>query len=169
MRLYGEPWSVDEQNTSDYNLSMSAKRHTKYDWDAKSIRALRRYMGLSQQQMSAELGVRQQTVSEWETGMYQPRGGMRTLLTLVAERVGFVGPAKSEIPISPHAWRDAPIARLALKPRAINALHDAGHYKVGQVLDLWQEGSEHLLAIPNFGRKSLDDLERELRKHGLIY
>jgi DNA-binding XRE family transcriptional regulator len=148
---------------------MSAKRHVKYDWDAESIRALRRYMGLSQQQMSEELGVRQQTVSEWETGMYQPRGGMRTLLTLVAERVGFAGPATSETPSSSYEWHDIPIARLDLKPRAINALHDAGHYHIGQVLDLWQQGSERLLAIPDFGRKSLDDLERELRKHGLIY
>ena len=101
--------------------------------------------------------------------MYQPRGGMRTLLTRVAERVGLAGPAKSETPSYPYEWHDIPIARLDLKPRAINALHDAGHYHIGQVLDLWQQGSEHLLAIPDFGRKSLDDLEHELRKHGLIY
>jgi DNA-directed RNA polymerase alpha subunit len=94
---------------------------------------------------------------------------MRTLLTLVAERVGFADPATSETPASPHGWRDIPVARLDLKPRAINALHDAGHYHIGQVLDLWQQGSEQLLAIPDFGRKSLEDLERELRKHGLIY
>ncbi len=148
---------------------MSAKRHVKYEWDAQSIRALRRYMGLSQQQMSEELGVRQQTVSEWETGMYEPRGGMCTLLTLVAERVGFVGPAPSETPASPHTWRDVPVARLDLKPRAIKALHNAGHYYVGQVLELWQQGRENLMAIPDFGQKSLEDLEREFRKHGLIY
>jgi hypothetical protein len=148
---------------------MSAKRYVEYEWDAESIRALRRYMGLSQQQMSDELGVRQQTVSEWETGMYQPRGGMRTLLTLVAERVGFVGPTTSEKPNSPHEWHDVPIARLDLKPRAINALHNTGYRYVGQVLELWQQGVETVLAIPDFGRKSLDDLERELRKHGLIY
>jgi putative transcriptional regulator len=148
---------------------MSAKRHVQYEWDADSIRALRRHMGLSQQQMSEELGIRQQTVSEWETGMYQPRGGMRTLLTLVAERVGFVGPATSERPNAPHEWHNVPVARLDLKPRAINALHNAGHHQVGQVLELWQQGPKTLLAIPDFGRKSLDDLERELRKHGLIY
>jgi DNA-binding transcriptional regulator YiaG len=39
--------------------------------------------------MSEELGTRQQTISEWETGMYRPRGGMNRLLTLVAERAGF--------------------------------------------------------------------------------
>jgi len=65
------------------------RRKVKYQWDAESIRALRKYLGLTQQQMSEELGTRQQTISEWETGMYRPRGGMNRLLTLVAERAGF--------------------------------------------------------------------------------
>jgi DNA-binding transcriptional regulator YiaG len=33
--------------------------------------------------------VRQQTVSEWETGAYRPRGASDRLLTIVAERAGF--------------------------------------------------------------------------------
>ncbi len=65
------------------------RRKVKYQWDAESIHALRRYMGLTQQQMAEELGTRQQTISEWETGMYCPRGGMNRLLTLVAEGEGF--------------------------------------------------------------------------------
>ena len=65
------------------------RRKVKYQWDAESIRALRKYMGLTQQQMSDELGTRQQTISEWETGMYRPRGGINRLLTLVADQVGF--------------------------------------------------------------------------------
>ncbi|HEY73366.1 MAG TPA: helix-turn-helix transcriptional regulator [Thermoflexia bacterium] len=66
-----------------------SKRKVKYQWDAKSIRALRDSMEMTQQQMSEELGTRQQTISEWETGMYCPRGGMNRLLTLVAEKAGF--------------------------------------------------------------------------------
>ena len=65
------------------------RRRVKYQWDAESVRALRKHMGMTQQQMSDELGTRQQTISEWETGMYRPRGGMNRLLTLVAERAGF--------------------------------------------------------------------------------
>jgi DNA-binding transcriptional regulator YiaG len=53
------------------------------------VRALRRHLGLSQAALSSELGVRQQTVSEWETGLYQPRGASARLLTLVAERADF--------------------------------------------------------------------------------
>lgn len=66
-----------------------SRRKVTYRWDAESIRALREHLGLTQQQMSEELGTRQQTISEWETGMYRPRGGMNRLLVLVAERAGF--------------------------------------------------------------------------------
>jgi DNA-binding transcriptional regulator YiaG len=58
-------------------------------WDAGRVRALRRHLGLTQAALSAELGIRQQTVSEWETGAYQPRGAAARLLSLVAERAGF--------------------------------------------------------------------------------
>ena len=61
----------------------------KRDWEAEGVRALRRHLGLSQQQMAAELGTRQQTVSEWETGLYRPRGASARLLTIIAERAGF--------------------------------------------------------------------------------
>jgi DNA-binding XRE family transcriptional regulator len=65
------------------------RRRAKYQWDAGSVRALRKYLGLTQQEMAEELGTRQQTISEWETGMYRPRGGMNRLLTLVADGKGF--------------------------------------------------------------------------------
>ncbi|HDQ73804.1 MAG TPA: XRE family transcriptional regulator [Chloroflexi bacterium] len=70
-------------------FGLSEGKERRYHWNSQSIRALRDYMGLTQQQMADELGTRQQTISEWETGMYQPRGGMNRLLTLVAERAGF--------------------------------------------------------------------------------
>ncbi|UCH51842.1 MAG: helix-turn-helix transcriptional regulator [Chloroflexota bacterium] len=59
------------------------------DWDKKRVRALRQHMKLTQAKLAEELGTRQQTISEWETGMYKPRGTSATLLTLVAERSGF--------------------------------------------------------------------------------
>jgi len=55
-------------------------------WDADRIRALRERLGLSQRQLADELGVRQQTVSEWETGVYRPRGASLRVLRMVAER-----------------------------------------------------------------------------------
>jgi DNA-binding transcriptional regulator YiaG len=66
---------------------MKDKKRAK--WDSARVRALREHMGLTQQEMADQLGTRQQTISEWETGMYQPRGATSTLLTMVAERAGF--------------------------------------------------------------------------------
>jgi DNA-binding transcriptional regulator YiaG len=65
---------------------MSRRKAT---WDAGGVKALRQHMGLTQQQLAQELGTRQQTISEWETGMYRPRGASDRLLSLVAEQAGF--------------------------------------------------------------------------------
>ncbi|MFW6150225.1 MAG: helix-turn-helix domain-containing protein [Chloroflexota bacterium] len=58
-------------------------------WDRRRIRALRQHLGLTQGKLAARLGIRQQTVSEWETGRYEPRGSSETLLSMVAEQSGF--------------------------------------------------------------------------------
>lgn len=57
-------------------------------WDGAEVRRLRQALRLTQQELAVELGVRQQTVSEWETGLYQPRGASARLLDIVAERAG---------------------------------------------------------------------------------
>ena len=57
-------------------------------WNARAVRSLRRRLGLSQQTLAQELGVRQQTISEWETGLYAPRGASRRVLSILAERAG---------------------------------------------------------------------------------
>ena len=61
----------------------------KQGWDSQRIQTLRRHLGLTQQQLANTLGVRQQTISEWETGMYQPRGASSTLLSIIAEQARF--------------------------------------------------------------------------------
>jgi len=58
-------------------------------WNSELIRALRLHMGLTQAEMARELGVRQQTVSEWEKGVYAPTRATSKHLTLVAEQAAF--------------------------------------------------------------------------------
>ena len=65
------------------------KRSKQVKWNSKSIHLLRSHMGMTQQEMAVKLGIRQQTVSDWETGMYEPRGTSNTLLNIIAERTGF--------------------------------------------------------------------------------
>lgn len=55
-------------------------------WTAERIAGLRAELGLTQAEMAEELGVRQQTVSEWETGRYEPRGASVRMLSHLAER-----------------------------------------------------------------------------------
>jgi DNA-binding transcriptional regulator YiaG len=59
---------------------------TRKGWDADAVQQLRRRLGLTQRELAEELGVRQQTVSEWETGVYRPRGASARMLRHVAER-----------------------------------------------------------------------------------
>jgi len=61
----------------------------KTKWHSQRIQALRHHLGLTQRELASRLGTRQQTISEWETGMYQPRGASATLLSIVADRAKF--------------------------------------------------------------------------------
>jgi DNA-binding transcriptional regulator YiaG len=63
--------------------------HVEREWSADEVRALRRHLGLTQEELSERLGMRQQTVSEWEVGKHRPRGASVTLLTVIAESAGF--------------------------------------------------------------------------------
>ncbi|EKQ69273.1 putative transcriptional regulator [Leptolyngbyaceae cyanobacterium JSC-12] len=58
-------------------------------WDSELIRALRQHMNMTQAELAKELGVRQQTVSEWEKGLYAPTRASSKYLTLVAEKANF--------------------------------------------------------------------------------
>jgi transcriptional regulator with XRE-family HTH domain len=92
---------------------MPVKRTRTDSWDGTRVRALRRHLQYTQQQLSDELGTRQQTVSEWETGMYRPRGASARLLTLIAERAGFGYQTNGELADSaavaaPDARQEAP-------------------------------------------------------------
>lgn len=66
------------------------KKSVQAPWDPEKVRALRQHLSLSQAEMADQLGTRQQTISEWETGAYSPRGISRSLLSRIAEEAGFI-------------------------------------------------------------------------------
>ena len=68
---------------------MAEAKKKKRQWSKEDIQALRQHLKLTQARMAEELGTRQQTISEWEKGMYKPRGASATLLSMIAERSGF--------------------------------------------------------------------------------
>lgn len=93
-----------ERKTSTY-------RPVSRQWDADAVRALRTSLGLTQGELAEELGVRQQTVSEWETNVYKPRGASAKLLSMVAEQADFTYRAESSVPEAPTPAGDTDAPR----------------------------------------------------------
>ena len=61
---------------------------------------------------------------------------------------------------------ERPIAELGLSERPTEMLAKAGITTVRQALDRFAQGEASLLSIEGFGRKSLADLKKSLRKFG---
>ncbi len=72
----------------EYRVEASEKGEPQ--WDGELVEGLRRHMQLTQGELAEELGVRQQTISEWERGAYLPSRATSKYLTLVAERERFI-------------------------------------------------------------------------------
>ena len=56
------------------------------EWNSEGVARLRYDLGWSQEKLSNALGVRQQTVSDWETGLHRPTGASVRLLSIVKEQ-----------------------------------------------------------------------------------
>ncbi len=76
-------------------------------------------------------------------------------------------PLKDEEGI-PDRIYETPIEDLELTVRAYNCLKRAGITKVGEILERLEQGEEEILAIRNFGRKSLDELVDRLEQKGYL-
>jgi DNA-directed RNA polymerase subunit alpha len=68
----------------------------------------------------------------------------------------------------PNEIYDTPIEQLDLSVRVFNSLKRTGITKVGEMLDMLERGEETMLAIRNFGEKSLDELKSQLRSKGFL-
>lgn len=68
----------------------------------------------------------------------------------------------------PNEIYDTPIEQLDLSVRVFNSLKRTGITKVGEMLDMLDRGEETMLAIRNFGEKSLDELKQQLASKGFL-
>jgi DNA-directed RNA polymerase subunit alpha len=68
----------------------------------------------------------------------------------------------------PNEIYDTPIEQLDLSVRVFNSLKRTGITKVGEMLEMLDRGEETMLAIRNFGEKSLDELKQQLRAKGYL-
>ena len=91
--LFTENIKPQDSKLTRYTLAckMAGMREgvKKISWDAKRVKALREHLDMSQAVMAGQMGIRQQTVSEWELGRYEPRGASARLLSIIADRGGF--------------------------------------------------------------------------------
>ena len=68
----------------------------------------------------------------------------------------------------PNEYYDTPIEQLDLSVRVFNSLKRTGITKVGEMIEMLDRGEETMLAIRNFGEKSLDELKQQLRAKGFL-
>ncbi len=107
----------------------------------------------------------------WTDGTLSPNDALRRAanilvqhLTLLAGAETVVVEKKEEVSEGiPARVYDAPIEELELTVRAYNCLKRAGITKVGEILKRMEKGEDEMLAIRNFGKKSLDELVEKLR------
>ncbi len=64
---------------------------------------------------------------------------------------------------------EKPIEELDLSVRVFNSLKRTGITTIGDVLDMLDRGPDAMLAIRNFGEKSLDELVDKLREKGYLH
>lgn len=68
----------------------------------------------------------------------------------------------------PNEIYDTPIEQLDLSVRVFNSLKRTGITRVGEMLDMLERGEETMLAIRNFGEKSLEELKTQLQVKGFL-
>jgi DNA-directed RNA polymerase subunit alpha len=72
----------------------------------------------------------------------------------------------------PKPWDEekfhAPIETLDLSVRVFNSLKRTGITTVGEVMEMLERGPDAMLAIRNFGEKSLDELVTKLKEKGFL-
>ncbi len=69
--------------------------------------------------------------------------------------------------VAPEVY-DTPIEQLDLSVRVFNSLKRTGITTVGEVLEMLERGPDAMLAIRNFGEKSLNELLAQLKEKGFL-
>jgi DNA-binding transcriptional regulator YiaG len=80
-------WTVGFRKfQASYNIQKTAGAIT---WRQDAIKALRKHLNLTQSKFAEKIGVRRQTVSEWENGVYDPDRSTAKFLEIIAEQSDF--------------------------------------------------------------------------------
>ncbi len=111
----------------------------------------------------------------WTDGTVRPEESLSQAAQILMRHLIVIGGVDMDFPMpmdsedekedQPRpALYDKPIEELDLSVRVFNSLKRTGITSIGDVLDMLQRGSDAMLAIRNFGEKSLDELVDKLRE-----
>jgi DNA-directed RNA polymerase subunit alpha len=114
----------------------------------------------------------------WTDGTIAPEEALKQAALILKEHFALLGDIKEaprtdepepeepgEVPIP---FSDVPIEELGLSQRAFNCLKRQGITHVGEIRERLQRGTAELLAIRNFGQKSLEELLHQMREKGFV-
>jgi len=115
----------------------------------------------------------------WTDGSIRPEAALRQSAQILMSHLRLVAgvteeslaaavvPAEDLPKVSSEVY-ETPIEHLDLSVRVFNSLKRTGITTVGEVMDMLAKGEDTMLAIRNFGDKSLDELRDKLREKGYL-
>ncbi|MBN1994959.1 MAG: DNA-directed RNA polymerase subunit alpha [Anaerolineae bacterium] len=109
-------------------------------------------------------------------GTLSPHDALSEAAKILVQHFSLIsGVTEIEVPVEaeeeggiPNKVYETPIEELELTVRAYNCLKRAGITQVGEILDKIKKGQDEILAIRNFGQKSLDELMDRLEEKGYL-
>lgn len=114
----------------------------------------------------------------WTDGTIRPEESLAKAAQIMVQYLRPLGGISEEtfLPVEeeeeeesiPNEIYDTPIESLDLSVRVFNSLKRTGITKVGEMLDMLERGEETMLAIRNFGEKSLEELKQQLIVKGFL-
>ena len=113
----------------------------------------------------------------WTDGTIRPEEALSQASQILIRHlivIGGVDPETLTLPVEPtepeqnkrQPLYEKPIEELDLTVRVFNSLKRTGITSIGDVLDMINRGEDAMLAIRNFGEKSLEELVDKLREKG---
>jgi DNA-directed RNA polymerase subunit alpha len=112
----------------------------------------------------------------WTDGTVSPEDALRHAADILVQHLTLLAGAQTTVIEQsddeeegiPSRIAEAPIEELELTVRAYNCLKRAGITRIGEILKRMEKGEEEMLAIRNFGKKSLDELVERLEEKGYM-
>jgi len=113
----------------------------------------------------------------WTDGTIRPGDALTEAAKILVQHLStvaeFAGAKEEVVPSEPTLgvagqYYDVKIEDLELTMRAYNCLKRASFTNVGELLERLERGTNEMLAIRNFGRKSLQELVDKLREKGYL-